>query len=333
MNCAKLHLQERIRSRPKSEPRHDKPRRYCQKRLVDPQFEENNKWTYEAERCHGTEYEKSNVNRIMPSVNNHDVSDMFLTVQTLQFKGESQQSKRQRTSFKYKTLNSGQKHRMFVKQVIDRNMGNYNVDAASELTSYYLDYSKYFSNNARSRSSSAESRVSNQNFDKNLKRNKSIQVDSNTFEEIKQDKTSSKLEEELNNNSELNNKTQKNEVVINNTKEDNPKIAFHKNGKRKSITISKSESPETVQVIRVDLVCNYSSNSNTEDYNKQNNRNQIHLLDTRSDDDNIRRKHYNSKYLLTKSVKALDENVSGGTNVTLLCKTFRLADRSKYSNR
>lgn len=49
MNCAKLHLQERSRSRPKSEPRHDKPRRYCQKRLVDPQFEEN-RWTYEAQR-------------------------------------------------------------------------------------------------------------------------------------------------------------------------------------------------------------------------------------------------------------------------------------------
>ncbi|KPJ09022.1 hypothetical protein RR48_15163 [Papilio machaon] len=331
MNCAKLHLQKRSRSRPKSEPRHDKPRRYCQKRLVDPQFEENNRWTYETQRYNCTEYEKSNVNRILPIRNHHDVSDMFLTVQTLQFKGESQQSKRQRTSFKYKTLNSGQKHRMFVKQVVDRNVDNYDVEGASELK-YYLDFSKYFSNKVPSRSSSVESRVSNQNFDKNLKRNKSVQVDFNTFAEIKQDKTSTKLEKKLNNNPEVHDKTTKDEEFTNNVKDDNPKIAFHKYGKRKSITISKAESPETVQVIRVDLVCNYSANSNTEDYNKQNNRSQIHLADVRNNDDNMRRKHYNSKYLLTKSVKALDENVSGGTNVTLLCKTFRLADRSKFSN-
>lgn len=43
MQCAKLHLQERAKSRKKII--NEKPRRFCQKRLVNPEHEEDVRWT------------------------------------------------------------------------------------------------------------------------------------------------------------------------------------------------------------------------------------------------------------------------------------------------
>ncbi|CAH2035494.1 unnamed protein product, partial [Iphiclides podalirius] len=89
MKCAKLHLQERTKARPKSEPRHGKPRRYCQKLLVDPQFEDDAKWpnTIQRYRC-AVDQENYDFNGTSKAQNHHDPSDMFLSVQTLQFKVE-----------------------------------------------------------------------------------------------------------------------------------------------------------------------------------------------------------------------------------------------------
>lgn len=46
MKCARLHLQERskVKIKPDSSTPIEKPRRYCQKRLVNPNHEEDPRW-------------------------------------------------------------------------------------------------------------------------------------------------------------------------------------------------------------------------------------------------------------------------------------------------
>lgn len=44
MKCAKLHLQERSKTK-MNKVHNEKPRRFCQKRMVDPAHEEDSRWT------------------------------------------------------------------------------------------------------------------------------------------------------------------------------------------------------------------------------------------------------------------------------------------------
>ncbi|XP_068632299.1 uncharacterized protein [Battus philenor] len=331
MRCAKLQLQERTKMKPKTESSPGKPRRYCQKLLVDPQYGDDTKWTNSIKGYQCESYNCDTIG-VIPSnacvrTSHHESDVVFLTVQTLQFKGELQRSKRPRTSFKYKTFTDCQRHRMFVKQVVDENSSHYDGDQESELTSYFFnDYAKYFISYERSRPSSTCEFF---NIDNNCRQNKSVQVDIGCVGNKRRDKKNY-----VENCLKEDEKKIKNGVVYNDMKVDEEKITFHKNGGRKSITISKMENPETVQVIRVDVVCNYrcsSSLSNNEENSVQTNCSQSHSKNTKKDDLYIKGMHNGNKYLLTKSIKALDEKVSSRTNVTLVCKTFTLADRSKTS--
>ncbi|CAK1588352.1 unnamed protein product [Parnassius mnemosyne] len=337
MKCTKLHLQERIKARPTSELDRDKPRRYCQKLLVDPQFEENSRWTDALQRfcCTETVRFDNNGTKNIRTEQNTNISKMFLSVQNLQFDGDIKQSKRPLTSFKFRNPVDVHKHRMFVKQAVDEDIDYNDVDndVVSEQTCYYFgDYVRYFANNDRSRPSSAKSSINIQNTDKKLRENKSVQVD---FKRITESKHKELTPDLIFNKDEEILKNHKESQIENYDMDKNEtKIAFYKRGKRKSITISKSESPETVQVIRVDVVCNYSCSSTMSDYDedkKQCSDRKLPSTDAQTINTNIKRFNLSNKYLLTKSVKALDENVSGGANVTLLCKTFTLTDRLKPS--
>lgn len=44
MKCVKLNLQERSKIK-NIKPNPEKPRRFCQKRMVDPEHEEDPRWT------------------------------------------------------------------------------------------------------------------------------------------------------------------------------------------------------------------------------------------------------------------------------------------------
>ncbi|XP_045531535.1 uncharacterized protein LOC123718789 [Pieris brassicae] len=300
MKCAKLQLQERTKIGPK-ESTADGPRRYCQRRLVDP---EQDLW-----RNYDGLYfnEDANFNR---SYHNgrlrQGANDLYLSVQNLQFQGVEQQTKRPRTSFKYKTLPS-QQHRMFVKELVEDNL--YDGDRCSELTCYfYDDYAKYLMNNDRSRPSSGKSSIFQ--FDAIEKPKENVAKNKVRTKTLKTGKSES-------------NKKKPNEILNGDKKDlelrdNDTKISYHKSGKRKSLTISRADSPATLQVIRVDVVCNYctSSISDYED-TKQTTNEKV----TKGDS------HFANKYLLTNTVKTLDEN-AGGARVTLLCKTFKLADRS-----
>lgn len=257
--------------------------------------------------------------------------DLFLSVQNLKFQGETNVRKRPRTSFKYKSLSDNKKHRMFVKQVVDSI--DVDEDTSSLLTSYYFDdYVKYLLNNDRSRPSSGKSSLFLQSINNKNKENKSIQVDPRQIDGKKSRKelkdkniknTTTKPQPKPEDSKQINKPTE--------TNMEDAKITYHKSGKRKSLTISRIPSPETVQVIRVDVVCNYNTNSILSDYYEDNKN--TNTIDTSNLEkmENIKLKssRFANKYLLTNTVKTLDENVSGGAKVTLLCKTFKLSDRSK----
>ncbi|KAM3968394.1 uncharacterized protein ACR2FA_011536 [Aphomia sociella] len=323
MKCARLHLQERTKGKSTVPTINDKPRRYCQKRMVDPEHEEDPRWTDVLERfhCNGAldrEDTSCETNRVL----NDDF--LFLSVQNLKFQGDTQQRKRPRTSFKYKSLSDNRKHRMFIKQIV--NDIDIEDDKSSELTCYYFDdYVKYIISD-RSRPSSSKSSLFLQGISNKCKENKGIQVDTKQVSDKKRKEKNSNV------------KTVKHDAKIQDslldTNMEDAKISFHKSGKRKSLTISRAPSPETVQVIRVDVVCNYSNGSILSD-SHEDNKTQNKIDNVKLDKvDNVKLKnsHFANKYLLTNTVKTLDENVSGGAKVTLLCKTFKLTDRSKSSS-
>lgn len=259
-----------------------------------------------------------------------DTDDLFLSVQNLKFLGDEQR-KRSRTSFKYKTLMGHNKHRMFVKQIVeDQDLSE--DDRSSQLTCYYFDdYSKYIINTDRSRPSSGKSSIFLQGITTKFKQNKAVQVD--TTKTIVSKKTRT-VEQKHKNSSprDIQDEVMSKVTCERDSNIDDTKIAFHKSGKRKSLTITRVPSPETVQVIRVDVVCNCSNSSTMSDYDankKQTQTDSDKIMDNKLENFNIRNNHYANKYLLTNTIKTLDENVSGGAKVTLLCKTFRLTDRSK----
>lgn len=237
-----------------------------------------------------------------------------------------EQNRKLRSSFKYKTSDS-QKHRMFVKQIVDEFKQN-NAARSSELSDYFDDYTKYISNNDQSRPSSGKSSIVLFCLNSKCKENKCVQVDLRSHDLRKKPK--------IEKNKRIPKKTSKSSLMFRNIQDnvnaDKTKIAFHKNGKRKSLTISRAESPATVQVIRVDVVCNYSCTSSLSDYeknDKQSCRNGTNL-DNKENQISIpfQKAGLAKKYRLTNTVKTLDENVSG-SKVTLMCKTFKLSDRQK----
>ncbi|XP_045510206.1 uncharacterized protein LOC123705472 [Colias croceus] len=318
MQCAKLQLQERTKSGVKPNASVEKPRRICQKRLIDPDHEEDQRWTGKAlERFYCNENEHCDLNQIYDHGRvQQDAQDLFLSVQNLQFQGEVQQRKRPRTSFKYKTLPGNRKHRMFVKELLEDNSND--GGRFSELTCYYLDdYAKYLLSNDRSRPSTGKSNTFIYTLDNKTKESKAVQTELKHVSR-KTSKSDTKFKKPFKRNKDEG----KEMVGATKTTIKDAKITYEKSGKRKSLTISRTESPATVQVIRVDVVCNYSSSSTMSDYEdkqtKEENKQEIV---------NVKQSHFANKYLLTNTVKTLDEN-AGGARVTLLCKTFKLADRS-----
>uniref|UniRef100_A0A2A4K5X4 Uncharacterized protein n=1 Tax=Heliothis virescens TaxID=7102 RepID=A0A2A4K5X4_HELVI len=331
MKCARLHLQQRVKSKTKNErPLIEKPRRYCQKRLVNPQHEEDPRWIDIFERFHCNMHGDQLTDAI-DSVRAQDSDDMVLTVQTLKFQGDVDQTTRPRTSFKYKKNTDVNKHRMFVKQAVSDNDLT-DDDRSSQLTYYYFDeYLKYLYNTDRSRPTSAKSSIFLKGYSKE-KENKATQVELNIDDTKKQRK-----EPKIKTNAKKSPKLQtKDEIRDDSETIENTKITYQKTGKRKSLTISRAQSPETVQVIRVDVVCNYSNNS-TSDY-EDNKKTECSTDRSEKFRENSVLKnsyfankynnHFATKYLLTNTVKSLDENLSGGSKVTLLCKTFKLSDRN-----
>ncbi|XP_063893060.1 uncharacterized protein LOC110372479 [Helicoverpa armigera] len=329
MKCARLHLQQRVKGKSKNESRLvEKPRRYCQRKLVNPQHEEDPRWIDIFDRFH-CNARGDHLTDAIDSVRAQDSDDMVLTVQTLKFQGDVDQTTRPRTSFKYKKNTDVNKHRMFVKQAVSENELT-DDDRSSQLTYYYFDeYLKYLYNTDRSRPTSAKSSIFLKGYSKE-RENKATQV------EINMDDKKNRKEPKIKTNPKKSPKLQMKEEIrdVPETIE-NTKITYQKTGKRKSLTISRAQSPETVQVIRVDVVCNYSNSTSDYDDNKK-----AECSTDRSEkfrDDSVLKNsyfankysnHFATKYLLTNTVKSLDENLSGGSKVTLLCKTFKLSDRN-----
>ncbi|XP_075991336.1 uncharacterized protein LOC142986666 [Anticarsia gemmatalis] len=322
MKCARLHLQERSKVKMKTElpTIMEKPRRYCQKRLVNPDHEEDPRWMDLWDRFHCNMNCEQMQAALESAREQQDNEDMVLTVQTLKFQGDVDQTKRPRTSFKYKTITDGNKHRMFVKQIVNENEFS-DEDRSSQLTCYYFDdYVKYLCSD-RSRPTSGRSTIFLRGIS-NYKENKAIQVE---IAPIIEDKKVKKVEPKP--------KAVPKKVSTQEVKEvrdivetiENTKITYQKTGKRKSLTISRTQSPETVQVIRVDVVCNYP-NSSLSDYDDIK-RGAGSPDRSKSKLENIGKNNHFNKYLLTNSIKSLDESLSGGSKVTLLCKTFKLSDR------
>lgn len=256
---------------------------------------------------------------------------MFLSVQTLKFEGDTKEQKLPRTCFKYKALDHGNNHRMFIKEAIE-NYHNLEEACPSQQNSYHLDdYVKYIMSPDVSRPSTGKARLHIRE-DLRYSRDKAVQV------EVKlsnlKDKQLRKPKPKIKKSVKLEEKIvprDLNKKEIDGTMGEE-KIFYHKSSKRKSITISRAQSPETVQVIRVDVVCNYShSGSTISEHDKKNKSPEIvDVLDNSTKGNKTTNSKH--KYLLTKTVKSLDEKVSGGANVTLLCKTYRLADRVRGSN-
>ncbi|XP_052746552.1 uncharacterized protein LOC112046805 [Bicyclus anynana] len=332
MQCAKLRLLERSKSKTKIPI--EKSGRFCQKRLVNPDHDEDARWTDVSERFYCNNMENNDLNQTHESgMTLQSREDICLSVQNIQFQGSIEQRRRPRTSFKYKTLPDGQKHRMFVKEMVDE-FESEEANRYSELSDYFDDYSKYFSNNDNSRPSSGKSSIVLYCLNNKTKENKATQVDLRSTEPRRKHKLDLKIKK-------VNKRIDKLELLgdsknnIEDKKDDNiddTKITFHKNGKRKSLTISRTESPATVQVIRVDVVCNYSTSSTMSDYEE--NRSPSGSNDTKETDQetkttNLKKSRFVNKYMLTNTVKTLDQNVSGG-KVTLMCKTFKLTNRSKF---
>lgn len=263
-----------------------------------------------------------------------DTDDMVLTVQTLKFEGDVEQTSRPRTSFKYKKNTDANKHRMFVKQAVTENEES-DDDKSSQLTYYYFDeYIKYLYSTDRSRPASRTSSVFLRGFNKEKDRGTKVAPIHTNIDETKK---SRKTESKIKNNAKKVPKTQIKDEIRDDTETiENTKITYKKTGKRKSITISRAQSPETVQVIRVDVVCNYSHTSST-DYEDHKNESLPDTSEVFKENAVIKKdiyanrysNHLATKYLLTNSIKSVDENLSGGSKVTLLCKTFKLSDRNK----
>lgn len=250
---------------------------------------------------------------------------MVLTVQTLKFQGDVDQTKKQRTSFKYKNITGENKHRMFIKEMIPDNEHN-DEDISSQLTHYYLDdYIKYLCNSDRSRPTSSKSSLLHKcATTKDIKENKAIQVESLQADCNK--KVQPKPKKILLSKQCLKQEVKKEDNDLTNTI-DNTKISYQNTGRRKSLTISRTQSPETLQIIRVDVVCNHSSSSILSEY-EESKKSKVAPMKLTSKLENFNVKnHFANKYLLTKSIKTLDESLRGGSKVTLLCKTFRLSDR------
>ncbi|XP_049885474.1 uncharacterized protein LOC126380250 [Pectinophora gossypiella] len=331
MQCGRVQLQERskITNRYYRPLTPEKPRRYCQKRLVNPEHEEDPRWIDVLDRFHCNDSEG---NSDGSHNNNHTPDeDLFLTVQNLKFQGNEQERKRPRTGFKYKTLSDGNKHRMFVKQQV-KTIEIADDDRSSQLTCYYDEYAKYLTNADRSRPSTGKSSTFLQGLSTTFKKNKAVQVDFAKPCDTRKPRNGERkaapqdveTKEEV-----LENKTSSDEAGMEDTK-----ISFHKSGKRKSLTISRAQSPETVQVIRVDVVCNYSTSSTpSDDEKKQPTTDVVEKLDKKVETVNLKNSHYANKYLLTNTIKTLDENIAGSAKVTLFCKTFRLSDRSRASGK
>lgn len=214
---------------------------------------------------------------------------------------------------------------MFVKQIVDE-FNQHSVARSSELSDYVEDYTKYISNNDQSRSSSAKSSIVLFCLNNKRKQNKCVQVDLRSQETRKKTKIEKgKRYQRAHPKSGPIFKASDENVSTEDTK-----VAFHKNGKRKSLTISRTESPATIQVIRVDVVCNYSCSSSMSEYDGSEKQYSYDL----SQEDNKNKMNANQKsrlikkYMLTNTVKTLDEKVSG-SKVTLMCKTFKLNNRPK----
>ncbi|XP_032527497.1 uncharacterized protein LOC116777856 [Danaus plexippus] len=307
MQCTKLSLQDRSKIKPSKSERSG---RFCEKRMVDPGHEEDPRWSDKMFYCSDVDINEKNDKCRLQSGN-----ELVLTVQNIQFKGNVEQKKRPRTGFKYKSLPANQKHRMFVRENVEDL--DQNADCYSELSNYFDNYAKYFTNSNSSPTSSKSSLILNDFIDRHTE-NKAIQVDMGC-------KTKKKQKFHLKTNKLQKHKTyhENNVEIIEN--DDDTKILFHKNSKRKSITITRNESPATLQIIRVDVVCSYSSSSTMSDYEE---RKKISSNDVKENITTNTKSHLTNKYMLTNSVKTLDENISSG-KVTLLCKTFKLSDRSK----
>ncbi|XP_063634690.1 uncharacterized protein LOC134805302 [Cydia splendana] len=329
MNCAKLRLHERLKPRARpgrvaaSGP--DRPRRFCQKRLVNPAHDEDPRWTDLFDRFYcnpSTDAAESTVGNIHTQPD----EDLFLSVQNIKFDGDINETKRPKTCFKYKAIKDGQKHRMFVKQVVEEKE-EYIEDSSSLLTCYYFDdYIKYILNPEQNAPSSDKSSTLYCAHN-NIRQNKLLQFKSKHETDVKKCN-------KINNNLQIKciakEMKESNEGLPDLTLED-AKVGYHKSGKRKCLTISRTQSPESVQVIRVDVVCHPRAapgDAPAPDSSKQTHLDNEGAFHSKFIT-NIKANHFSNKYLLTNTTKTLDANVSGGAKVTLLCKTFRLSSRTK----
>lgn len=221
---------------------------------------------------------------------------------------------------------------MFVKQVIP-DVDQDTDDESSHITSYYFDdYVKYLFDTDKSRPTSGKSSVFLQSLS-NKKENKATQVDGQMGEvsnKPRQGYMESRVKTFLkkSDKQEIKDGAQSDDANIEDTK-----ITFRKSGRRKSLTISRAQSPEVMQVIRVDVVCNHSRGSAMSDY-ESNTRTKPACEDTLDNLDiervDLKKSHFANKYLLTSTIKPLDEHLAG-EKVTLLCKTFKLTERSQAS--
>ncbi|XP_028042928.1 uncharacterized protein LOC114252594 [Bombyx mandarina] len=325
MKCARLQLQERAKVIPKTEKIQNtqRPRRYCQKRLVNPEHDENPTWMAVFGRYHCN---ADNPKEAPEHGQSHrDNEDLYLSVQTLKFQGDVEQQKRPKTSFKYKTLSDNKKHRMFVKQMVQNDFDD--SGRSSQHTCYYFDdYAKYLFSNERSRPNSGKSSLFLQGLSGNYREQKEIRVNDS---DRKCRSVGSRFKSIFKRNTKHNFDNTDDKSEIDDIQD--AKIKFEKSGTRKSLTISRTQSPETFQIIRVDVVCNYS-NPILLDQEDEKNITENHLESvTESKLDNFKNSHFATKYLLTKTVKTLDEHLSGGAKVTLLCKTFKLSERNNFS--
>ncbi|KAI8430703.1 hypothetical protein MSG28_000892 [Choristoneura fumiferana] len=314
MKCARLHLHERSKPAVSSARRtpSERPRRYCQKRLVNPDHEEDPRWADLLERfhCNANDDTLATIDNTQAQQN----EDLFLSVQNLKFNGDVHERKRSKTCFKYKALSDGKKHRMFVKQIVEDEENDAD-ECSSQLTCYYFDdYVKYILNNEPSAPVSEKSSVLFYTLNNKVKENKAVQVESRKQGlDLKKHR---KLDGAVKNNCRIKN-------IKETVKEEPPdlisedtKVVYHKSGKRKCLTISRAQSPETVQVIRVDVVCNYtrsSTISELDDNKRQNDVDTQITLDPKIlNSINMKTSHFSNKYLLTNTTKTLDENISGG---------------------
>lgn len=248
---------------------------------------------------------------------------MFLSVLNLQFHGNLAQSKRPRTGFKYKSSSINNQHRMFVKEVIDYTGHQVEESTLTTDNNYHFDdYIKYILNKSeQSRPSSGKSSIYYGSYRKMKEKATQVDTDQNASRNsIKLKRVVSKKKHDKVNNTE-----KKDLIVSENVSNENTKISYHYSSKRKSLTISRTQSPETIQVIRVDVVCNNSTASSSLSMHEGDN---ITDEKIKNNNCNTRGTLFTDKYLLTNTTKTLDQNICGGSKVTLLCKTFKLANRA-----